>query len=306
MRRARPLAFSFLRIQAVRAKLQWPLSQESRAMLWHTLGQIVLRTVMRFYAELNDFLPADLQQRCFEHSFQGRVSIKDAIESLGVPHPEVDLIVANRESVGFSYLLQEGDRISIFPRFRSLDIAPILRVRPEPLKAIRFIVDTHLGRLARYLRMLGFDSLYHNHFEDDSLARLSSEQSRILLTRDRGLLKRSVVSHGYCVRATVPRHQLDEVVARFDLAAKVRPFRRCIRCNHELEDVSKEDVQPYLPPRTARHYEAFRRCRGCHQVYWKGSHHARMMQLVARYQAAPYAAGDRFEGQSETRKAWDM
>jgi uncharacterized protein with PIN domain len=236
----------------------------------------------RFYAELNDFLPIPQRQTPFHHAFEGRVSIKDMIESLGVPHTEVDLILVGGQPVDFDYLVQDGDRISVYPVFESLDVSSLTRLRPEPLREPRFVLDTHLGKLAHYLRLLGFDTWYDNGYEDDELARISSQEKRILLTRDRGLLKRSVVTHGYCVRGTNPRRQLVEVLRRFDLFEAVQPFRRCIRCNGLLEPVSKEAILHRLPPKTREYYDEFRRCQACDQIYWKGSHFQRMQQFVER------------------------
>lgn len=234
----------------------------------------------RFYAELNDFLPPDRRQRPVTYRFTVAPSVKDAIESLGVPHPEVDLILANGQSVDFTYLLKPGDFISVYPVFEAFDIGPLVKVRAEPLREVRFVLDVHLGRLAGYLRMLGFDTLYRNDFDDDELARISSEQHRILLTRDRGLLKRSIVTHGYCLRTTNPRQQLAEVVSRFDLARQAQPFRRCIRCNGLLEPVDKATVAPQLKPDTLAAFDEFHRCRECGQIYWAGSHYERMRQFI--------------------------
>ncbi|MBC7225389.1 MAG: Mut7-C ubiquitin/RNAse domain-containing protein, partial [Anaerolineae bacterium] len=234
----------------------------------------------RFYAELNDFLPPSRRQVTFAHEVKGRAAVKDVIESLGVPHTEVDLILVNGESVDFGYLVQEGDRIAVYPVFESIDITPILRVRPRPLREPRFVVDGHLGRLAAYLRMLGFDTLYRNDYADAELARLSAEEGRILLTRDRGLLKRGQVTHGYCLRHTVPREQAVEVLRRFDLGGAVQPFRRCLRCNGLLEGVAREDVWDLLPPHVRAAHEEFRRCAQCGRVYWKGSHYRRMHRRV--------------------------
>jgi hypothetical protein len=167
---------------------------------------------MRFYEELNDFLPAARRKTGFEHTFRRRASIKDMIESLGVPHTEVELILVNGESVDFSHIVMDGDVISVYPVFESLDIRPLLKLRPEPLRKNRFVLDTHLGRLARYLRLLGFDTLYRNNFHDAELARLSHDQQRTLLTRDRMLLHRSIITHGYFVRTTEPLYQTGEVL----------------------------------------------------------------------------------------------
>lgn len=202
------------------------------------------------------------------------------IESFGVPHTEVELIIANGESVPFSYLVHDGDRIAVFPMFESFDVTPELKVRREALREPRFVLDVHLGRLAAYLRMLGFDAVYGNCSGNSELVRISSEQQRILLTRDLGMLKHRAVTHGYRVRQTDSRCQLAEIVDRFDLARSIRPFTRCMACNGILAQVPREHVRPLLPSRTATSYEDFRQCPQCGKIYWKGSHYRRMQQWL--------------------------
>ena len=239
------------------------------------------RVTFRFYAELNDFLPPARRQVAFEHVLEGPASVKDTIEALGVPHTEVDLILATgvhacTESVGFSYRLADGDRIAVYPVFESLDITSLLQVRPEPLRRPRFVLDTHLGRLASYLRLLGFDALYDNDADDESLADLAANEGRILLTRDRGLLKRSQVTRGYCLRSTDSHEQLREVMRRFDLGAAAHP----LACNGDLQPASTEEVRHLVSERTRRLYSEFGRCAICGRVYWKGAHYERMRGLV--------------------------
>ena len=234
----------------------------------------------RFYAELNDFLPLDRRQATFTLQFNGRVTVKHLVESLGVPHSEIDLIIVNGNSVDFAYLVQNGDRISVYPVFESIDIGTIGRLRPQPLRQTRFIHDTHLGQLATYLRLVGFDCLYRNNYEDAELAEISSEKQRILLTRDRGLLKRNLVTHGYCIRENDPRLQLLEVIRRFDLRDTIHPFQRCLRCNGRLESVDKEDIVDRLKHNTSLYFDEFRVCASCDQVYWKGSHYERMRRFL--------------------------
>lgn len=236
----------------------------------------------RFYAELNELLPPTKRGSCFVHGFDTAASLKDVIEALGVPHTEIGLILINGESVDFSCRLNDGDRISVYPIFRSLDINPLTRVRPAFKGERRFVLDNHLGRLAAYLRMLGFDSLYRNDYRDEELARISANQQRTLLTRDRGLLKRSIVIHGYLVGETHPHHQMMEVLSRFDLFASISPFRRCLHCNAPLQAVPKESIQHRLLPKTEQHYDEFHICRECDRIYWKGSHYQRMQGLIAR------------------------
>lgn len=239
------------------------------------------RACFRFYGELNDFLPPARRGVAFPHEFLGTPSVKDVIESLGVPHTEVDLVLADGESVDFSWALRDGARVSVYPVFESIDIAPLARVRPAPLREVRLVLDGHLGRLARYLRMLGFDARWRSDAPDEELARVAADERRILLTRDAGLLKRRIVTHGYYVREVDPRRQLAEVVRRLDLLGSARPFRRCLRCNDLLETVRKEDVAGELPPRVRERHGAFRRCPSCRRLYWAGSHHRRMERLVS-------------------------
>ena len=237
---------------------------------------------LRFYAELNDFLPNERRMTDIAYSFHVSSSVRDLIESLGVPHTEIDLILANGESVGFDYAVRDGDRISVYPVFEALDIGPLARVRPEPLRNPRFVVDVHLGRLAAYLRMMGFDALYRNDASDEDLARTASEEERILLTRDRGLLKRSAVTRGYFVREIRPRPQLAEVLERFELARLAAPFTRCLSCNGPLERTAKEAVEERLPAGVRERYSEFLECPLCRRVYWRGTHYERMRGLVER------------------------
>ncbi len=183
--------------------------------------------------------------------------------------------------MSFGYRLQDGDRISVFPPFRALDVTPLPCVAPPPLAEARFVLDTHLGKLAAYLRLLGLDTAYRNDYDDRAIVRLACRERRIVLTRDRGLLKHGAVTHGYCVRSATPQAQLVEVVRRFDLAAAATPFRRCLRCNGLVVPVAKERVQERLLPRTRAHYDEFSACTACAQVYWKGSHYRRMQRLLA-------------------------
>ncbi len=235
----------------------------------------------RFYAELNDFLPPDERQRVLARRLDAPGSVKDVIEGFGVPHPEVELVLVNGRPVEFGCLVAEGDRVAVYPRFRRLPApGPPLRVpwTGEP----RFLLDVHLGRLASYLRLAGFDAAYANDATDAALAAASREEGRALLTRDRGLLKRREVERGYWVRETQPRRQLAEVLRRFDLAGRLQPLARCGRCNGRLAPVGKAAVEADLPPRTRREQHEFHRCDRCGRVYWRGSHVARIERLLAR------------------------
>lgn len=254
----------------------------------------------RFYAELNDFLAPEDDGRELCYRFRGNPSVKDAIEAQGVPHAEVELILANGTAVGFDRQLRQGDRFSVYPVFESFDVHPLLKLREAPLRHSRFVVDVNLGKLARWLRLLGFDTLYRNDFADPEVVRLAAAEDRIVLTRDRRLLHHRAVTHGYWVRAVEPERQVAEVVRRFQLEWRVAPFRRCLACNGAIEPVNKEAVLHRLEPATRRYYEEFSQCTGCGQVYWKGPHYARLAAMVNRLaggNTAPGtpAAGDAFE-----------
>lgn len=235
---------------------------------------------LRFYAHLNEFLIYKRRQRGFRHAFDGSPSIKDMIESLGAPHTEVALLLVNSAPVDFNYHVCDGDRISVYPMFEQLTLPDVLTLQPEKNGEAHFVADVHLGRLAAYLRMIGFDTLYPEDYRDEELARISSEEDRILLTRDRGLLKRRIVRRGYSVRATDPWQQLAEVIQRYDLYDAIARFCRCVSCNGVLEVVSKAEVADQLPAKTADYYDEFRRCRACHKIYWRGSHYAQMDRFI--------------------------
>lgn len=237
----------------------------------------------RFYEELNDFLPPARRKKEFSYYFKGKPSVKHAIEAIGVPHPEVDLILADGRSVDFSYRLSHQNRLSVYPVFESFDISPMVRLRPEPLRRSTFVLDVHLGKLARMMRLLGFDCLYRNDFEDPEIVEISVRQNRIILTRDRHLLQAGAVTRGYWIRSGVVDDQVEEVLRRFDLFSQIRSFRRCLLCNGPLESVRKEDVLESLEPMTILYYHIFFQCRQCGQIYWKGTHFERLEKKVERW-----------------------
>ncbi len=234
----------------------------------------------RFYEELNDFLGPGCYKKTIEYRFGGQPAIKDPVEVLGVPHSEIDLILVNNQSVGFDYRLQHGDRVAVYPVFESLDISPLQHLRARPLRVTRFMVDVNLGKLARLLRMLGFDTAYGNRLEDGEIVDLADREKRIILTRDRRLLFRKAVTHGYWVRSDDPETQLGEVMQRLDLSAQVKPLQRCLRCNGIIESVERAQVWSSLEPLTRRFYSEFYRCASCHRVYWEGSHVENMSAAI--------------------------
>lgn len=236
----------------------------------------------RFYAELNDFLPEDRRQRTFKHSFHGNPSVKDTIEAIGVPHTEVDVILVDDRSVDFEHLLGGGERVAVYPVFERYDVSPVTRLRPQPLRVTRFIVDVHLGSLARNLRLLGFDTTWERDLDDETIIAIASDERRIILTRDKGILKNGRVTHGYWVRNTDPLQQLEEVVRAMDLAKNIRPYSRCIECNGELQAVSRSRVARLVPLQVFLVYRDFRQCTKCKQVFWKGSHTRRLDEIIEK------------------------
>jgi uncharacterized protein with PIN domain len=236
---------------------------------------------LRFYAELNDFLEPSSRGRTIEHVFHGTPAIKDVIESLGVPHGEVELILVDGASVGFEYRLANDERVSVYPMFEALELGGLRKLRPEPLRDPSFVLDGHLGRLAPRLRMLGFDVWWRPDVGDAELARRSSAEHRILLTRDLGLLKRGEVTHGAFIRSTRPQEQLREVVDRFDLRALFRPFTRCLVCNGRLREATVNEIGQRVPDGVRERHTVFRACEACGRVYWRGTHQERMEAEIA-------------------------
>lgn len=240
----------------------------------------MFKATCQFYGELNFFLPSPKKEISFDYEFKKHPAIKDAIESLGIPHPEVNQIVVNGASVDFSYGLKDGDHIEVYPISQTPENISVVKLRADLPSHITFVLDVHLGKLASSLRMLGFDTWYRNDYDDEELAIISATKNRILLTRDTGLLMRSLVTHGYYVRSTNPEKQLAEVLQRFELVDLIKPFQRCIRCNGDLESVEKEEILDQIPPKTRQYVDEFHRCRECEQIYWRGSHYEQMQKLI--------------------------
>ncbi|BBX74944.1 Mut7-C ubiquitin/RNAse domain-containing protein [Mycobacterium shinjukuense] len=237
---------------------------------------------VRAYAELNDFVAPESRGLTVRRPFRSHQTVKDVLEAMGIPHTEVDLILVNGHPADFGHRPTAGDRITAYPMFEALDIGSTTRLRPVPLRNSRFVVDVNLGRLARLLRVLGFDVWWSSDADDPTLADVSLAQQRILLTRDRGLLKRRAITHGFFVHSQHPEEQTLEVIRRLDLRQRLAPFTRCVRCNGALAAVCKDAVIDQLEPLTRRYYQEFSRCADCGRIYWAGSHHARLVRLVQR------------------------
>ena len=236
---------------------------------------------LRFHGDLTFFLKSRTPEWLVERRLREKSSVKDVIESCGVPHPEVDLILVNREPVDFSFQLEQSEEIDIYPVEQEPTLFTEKRMQDRGIVA--FIADGHLGKLVRDMRLLGFDVFYDRDAEDRRLIELSRiDNRRALLTRDRRLLMHSAVRNGYYLRSQDPLEQTVEMVRRFELSAAINPFIRCLRCNALLEGISKNEVLSKLEPLTRIYYEQFRRCIGCGQVYWAGSHFLKLQWRVER------------------------
>lgn len=235
----------------------------------------------RFYEELNDFLPSDKRKVAFVHAFTGTPAIKDIIEAIGVPHVEVDLILVNGQAVDFTYRLKDRDVVSVYPVFETFEISGVSQLRKKPLRETKFILDVHLGKLAKYLRMFGFDSLYQNDYDDKAIIQISLAEHRIILTRDIGLLKNGSVSRAYYIRSQDSKEQLAGVLKHFDLYLAIDPFNRCIKCNGKLETVDKGSVIHLLQPNTIKYFDKFFRCTNCRRIFWEGSHFQHMQNFIS-------------------------
>jgi uncharacterized protein len=240
----------------------------------------MVTATFRFYEELNDFLARPLRRQSFSCRCARAATAKHMIEALGVPHTEVELILVNGESVGFEHPLADGDRVAVYPKFEAFDIRPLLRVRAAPLREPCFVADAHLGGLAQLLRLAGFDTLYDNNYPDDEVEALAAAEHRIVLTRDRELLKRRTITHGCYVRALKPQLQLREIFERLDLAASARPFRLCLSCNSPLHALARDEARERVPTGVFERQTRFVTCDVCRRVFWEGSHWQRMRALM--------------------------
>ncbi len=239
----------------------------------------------RFYEELNDHLPAERRKATFTHPVEAGAAVGEVIKAMGVPLSEVEMIRVDGKSVDFSHRLYDGARASVYPVFESFNITPEPRVRQRPLRQIRFVLDVDLGRLATYLRMFGFDTLYRNDCDSNKLIEISRRDRRILCTRDRKLLTCGGIERGYRVREMRPRRQLVEVLRRFDLLGSVTPLCRCLRCNAMLVPLSPESVLARRPIEARRHDKRIWVCPDCQRISRRGSHYRRMrsfMQQIRR------------------------
>jgi len=230
-----------------------------------------------FHGELGDFLAPQQRTQTLTCHFQGNPGVKDPIETFGVPHSEVALIEVNGQTKSHSYQLQDNDHVEVYPLTGAQAHALLLSTddaRP------RFIVDVNLGKLARWLRLLGFDTCWKNDFTDSEIVHLSVEERRVILTRDRRLLFHKVILQGFWIRSVIPMEQIQEILRRIGIADGIRPFHRCLECNGLIHPVAKTSIIDKLEPLTRKYYDEFFRCQQCNRIYWKGSHYLNLMQKL--------------------------
>jgi len=266
----------FASINQIQAKnllqLLWPmyLSQDLHR------GEKLYQCRIKFHGSCRDFLETSACHEWVEYRFDDKPSVKDTIEAMGVPHPEVGGIRVNQAWVGFNYSLADEDVIDVFPSPHESQLLPY-----KPDGETVFLLDVHLSKLARYLRMAGFSCLHQaEDLGDALLAHLSKTHDYILLTRDLGLLKRGDVRYARWVRSTDPYEQFCEIVSHYQLARQFRPFSRCVKCDGNIKDIDKPLVEGLVPNSVFETQVSFRQCAGCEQIYWKGTHYEKIQHII--------------------------
>jgi uncharacterized protein with PIN domain len=238
---------------------------------------------LNLHGDLDYFVRSGARGRRVERRLGEKTSVKDVIESCGVPHPEVDLILVNGQAADFDYAITSDADVELYPAGKTCLYSKYKRL--QSITSQSFVADGHLGRLTRNLRLLGFDVAYHPKAEDRQLLGIMQRENRALLTRDRRLLMHAVVKTGYCPRSQNAEKQTVEVIRRFDLLNSIAPFTRCLRCNAPLQKVSKAEIAERLEPLTKIYYEQFRRCTDCGQIYWAGSHFSKLQKRIGQIRA---------------------
>lgn len=235
------------------------------------------RINIKFYSSLNKLLKKGRRDKELSLELKLRQSVKDLIEAQGIPHTEIGLIIIDGKREESSYILKDGQKVEVYPAFNDIKEPKFQNMIEYPKK---FILDVHLGKLAKYLRIFGIDTLYENYYSDEEIVETALKEGRVVLTRDRGVLKRKAVKYGYLIKSDESKEQLREIFLNFDLLPNVKPFFRCISCNGVLEKVDKEDVIDELEPLTRKYYNEFFRCTTCKKIYWKGGHRERMEEFA--------------------------
>ena len=242
--------------------------------------QAQLTARFRYFGSLQKLLRFQYRPDPLLYHFEGHPGVKNAIETMGIPHTEVEALLVNHQSVGLDYQLQDHDLVDVYPLDTPVPLAAHQSLTSVTKMPIGFVADVHLGKLARRLRLLGFDCLYRNDFKDSEIIQISVDEERVILTRDLGILKHRQVCHGYLVRSGQIDEQVREVLVRYKLFDKINPWRRCVHCNGFLSEVKKDAVQHRLEPMTQTYYEVFHECADCEHLYWQGSHFEKMTRWI--------------------------
>ncbi len=235
------------------------------------------RVYIRLYGNLINL--SKIKEKNFTFEFTVSTSVKDIVESLGIPHTEVSLVLVDDKSVGWNFNPSNNSRISYYPFFYAIDISKISKVYYK-VEKLKFICDVHLGRLSKYLRMLGFDCYYKNDLSDEDIIQLSLREKRIILTMDRGILKNKKVTYGLLIRSKDIFEQTKEAVDRFNLYSKIKPLTRCLECNKKLKKISRKTASKTFPYLKDKYYKEFYLCPACNKIYYKGSHYERMKKIL--------------------------
>lgn len=238
------------------------------------------RIHLHFSPPLLLFLKRKDKKPILSYDLNRTSTIKDIIESFGVPHTEIGHILSDDREIDFSHRPNGSKLIQIRHVDAPFNVLKPTLLRKQPLKKIRFIVDVNVGRLSQLLRLIGLDTEYIPEASDETIAEISHQENRIVLTKDRGLLKRKKITYGRFVRAIHPEQQLKEIVCFFGLKGPFNTFSRCLRCNSDILNVEKEAILDRLEPKTKRYYSDFRICRSCNQIYWQGSHYEKLIAML--------------------------
>jgi len=239
------------------------------------------RIILHFYGELNKFLSPEKRDTDFEFEFKSRRSVKDLIESFGIPHTEIDVILLNDKSIDFSYIVQDGDNIKVYPASETLNLKLIKHLKPQ-FETIKFLVDIHLAKLARYLRLLGLDAICERNLTPENLVEKALDENRIIVTRSRTLLRTKEITYGILIKEDNPEKQLEEIFNRFDFSTYCEPFKRCMECNSILQPIEKEKIIDRLLPKVKEAYDSFTICTHCDKIFWEGTHFDKLSELIKK------------------------
>jgi uncharacterized protein len=245
----------------------------------------MINVTFKFQGNLKDHLPLTKRVGSYSTVVTPRSSVKDAIQSQHVPRVEIDYLKVNGKVAPFTILLHENDEIEVWPKnnFENGD-----RLIPPYSNPISFLLDVHLGRLAGYMRLCGFDTAYFNiDISDTELVKQATLENRILLSCDRFLMMRNNLKWGYVVRSRDPKKQLIEVLKYFDLKDKSEPFIRCMSCNGELIKAKIGTIENKAPPRVLKRFEdhahLYTECDSCGKLFWPGDHYTKMVVLLEEW-----------------------